>query len=137
MINYVSNTRNFYLIICGCWCGQVLPVSFLLEYTDAKGSALQTAQKAPISAQGFHIHCNIWAIIVSLLLGEIAEAEKTVFMQKGMKAALATYFELTNANFLYVEMLHIGNYCTADYFSCIMFRLFELVMSYSDLFQMK
>ena len=52
-------------------------------------------------------------------------------MQKGMKAASPTYFELTNVNFLYVEMLHTGNYCTADYFSCIMSRLFELSMSYS------
>jgi len=58
-------------------------------------------------------------------------------MQKGMKAASPTYFELTNVNFLYVEMLHTGNYCTADYFSCIMSRLFELSMSYSDLSQMK
>uniref|UniRef100_J3MV32 PCI domain-containing protein n=1 Tax=Oryza brachyantha TaxID=4533 RepID=J3MV32_ORYBR len=66
-----------------------------LEYTDAKESLLQAARKAPISARGFRIQCNKWAIIVRLLLGEIPE--RTVFMQKGMKEALTPYFELTNA----------------------------------------
>lgn len=32
---------------------------------------------------------------------------------------------------------HWQNYCTSDYFSCIISRLFELAMSYSDLLQMK
>nr|CAB3457747.1 unnamed protein product [Digitaria exilis] len=66
-----------------------------LEYTDAKESLLQAARKAPTTARGFRIQCNKWAIIVRLLLGEIPE--RTVFMQKGMKAALTPYFELTNA----------------------------------------
>ncbi|XP_047049638.1 probable 26S proteasome non-ATPase regulatory subunit 3 [Lolium rigidum] len=66
-----------------------------LEYTDAKESLLQAARKAPTAARGFRIQCNKWAIIVRLLLGEIPE--RTVFMQKGMKAALTPYFELTNA----------------------------------------
>ncbi|AQK58995.1 26S proteasome non-ATPase regulatory subunit 3 homolog A [Zea mays] len=66
-----------------------------LEYTDAKESLLQAARKAPITACGFRIQCNKWAIIVRLLLGEIPE--RTVFMQKGMKKALIPYFELTNA----------------------------------------
>jgi 26S proteasome regulatory subunit N3 len=66
-----------------------------LEYTDAKESLLQAARKAPITARGFRIQCNKWAIIVRLLLGEIPE--RTVFMQKGMKEALTPYFELTNA----------------------------------------
>ncbi|CAL5063101.1 unnamed protein product [Urochloa decumbens] len=66
-----------------------------LEYTDAKESLLQAARKAPSTARGFRIQCNKWAIIVRLLLGEIPE--RTVFMQKGMKAALTPYFELTNA----------------------------------------
>ncbi|KAJ1290633.1 hypothetical protein BS78_02G259600 [Paspalum vaginatum] len=67
-----------------------------LEYTDAKESLLQAAQKAPTSARGFRIQCNKWAIIVRLLLGEIPE--RTVFMRQGMKAALIPYFELTNVN---------------------------------------
>ncbi|VAI20584.1 unnamed protein product [Triticum turgidum subsp. durum] len=66
-----------------------------LEYTDAKESLLQAARKAPTAARGFRIQCNKWAILVRLLLGEIPE--RTVFMQKGMKAALTPYFELTNA----------------------------------------
>ncbi|KAG8364424.1 hypothetical protein BUALT_Bualt19G0127300 [Buddleja alternifolia] len=66
-----------------------------LEYTDAKESLLQAARKAPISALGFRILCNKWAVIVRLLLGEIPE--RTVFMQKGMEKALRPYFELTNA----------------------------------------
>ncbi|TVU10227.1 hypothetical protein EJB05_43741, partial [Eragrostis curvula] len=66
-----------------------------LEYTDAKESLLQAARKAPTAALGFRIQCNKWAIIVRLLLGEIPE--RTIFMQKGMKAALTPYFELTNA----------------------------------------
>ncbi|XP_078448250.1 putative 26S proteasome non-ATPase regulatory subunit 3 [Wolffia australiana] len=66
-----------------------------LEYTDAKESLLQAARKAPSRARGFRIQCNKWAILVRLLLGEIPE--RTVFMQKGMKAALTPYFELTNA----------------------------------------
>jgi len=69
-----------------------------LEYTDAKESLLQAARKAPTTARGFRIQCNKWAIIVRLLLGEIPE--RTVFMQKGMKAALTPYFELTNVSFL-------------------------------------
>uniref|UniRef100_A0A453IRQ9 26S proteasome non-ATPase regulatory subunit 3 N-terminal TPR repeats domain-containing protein n=1 Tax=Aegilops tauschii subsp. strangulata TaxID=200361 RepID=A0A453IRQ9_AEGTS len=67
-----------------------------LEYTDAKESLLQAARKAPAAARGFRIQCNKWAIIVRLLLGEIPE--RTVFMQKGMKEALAPYFELTNVS---------------------------------------
>ncbi|KAL0454064.1 UNVERIFIED_CONTAM: putative 26S proteasome non-ATPase regulatory subunit [Sesamum latifolium] len=66
-----------------------------LEYTDAKESLLQAARKAPVSALGFRIQCNKWAVIVRLLLGEIPE--RTVFMQKGMEKALTPYFELTNA----------------------------------------
>ncbi|KAL7118516.1 hypothetical protein ACP275_02G006700 [Erythranthe tilingii] len=66
-----------------------------LEYTDAKDSLLQAARKAPISALGFRVQCNKWAVIVRLLLGEIPE--RTVFMQKGMEKALRPYFELTNA----------------------------------------
>ncbi|KAG6410918.1 hypothetical protein SASPL_128991 [Salvia splendens] len=66
-----------------------------LEYTDAKESLLQAARKAPISALGFRVQCNKWAVIVRLLLGEIPE--RTVFMQKGMEKALRPYFELTNA----------------------------------------
>lgn len=65
-----------------------------LEYTDAKESLLQAARKAPVSALGFRVQCNKWAIIVRLLLGEIPE--RTVFMQKGMEKALRPYFELTN-----------------------------------------
>lgn len=67
-----------------------------LEYTDAKESLLQAARKAPITARGFRIQCNKWAIIVRLLLGEIPE--RTVFIQKGMKEALTPYFELTNVS---------------------------------------
>jgi 26S proteasome regulatory subunit N3 len=67
-----------------------------LEYTDAKESLLQAARKAPTAAVGFRIQCNKWVIIVRLLLGEIPE--RTIFMQKGMKAALAPYFELTNVS---------------------------------------
>ncbi|XP_074263754.1 putative 26S proteasome non-ATPase regulatory subunit 3 [Silene latifolia] len=66
-----------------------------LEYTDAKESLLQAARKAPVSACGFRIQCNKWAVIVRLLLGEIPE--RTIFMQKGMENALRPYFELTNA----------------------------------------
>ncbi|KAK6159595.1 hypothetical protein DH2020_006909 [Rehmannia glutinosa] len=66
-----------------------------LEYTDAKESLLQAARKAPVSALGFRVLCNKWAVIVRLLLGEIPE--RTVFMQKGMEKALRPYFELTNA----------------------------------------
>ncbi|KAK9740050.1 hypothetical protein RND81_03G007500 [Saponaria officinalis] len=66
-----------------------------LEYTDAKESLLQAARKAPVSACGFRIQCNKWAVIVRLLLGEIPE--RTIFMQKGMENALRSYFELTNA----------------------------------------
>ncbi|KAL6494851.1 hypothetical protein OROGR_031651 [Orobanche gracilis] len=66
-----------------------------LEYTDAKESLLQAARKAPVSALGFRVQCNKWAVIVRLLLGEIPE--RTVFMQKGMGTALRPYFELTNA----------------------------------------
>ncbi|CBI37854.3 unnamed protein product, partial [Vitis vinifera] len=66
-----------------------------LEYTDAKESLLQAARKAPVSALGFRVQCNKWAVIVRLLLGEIPE--RTVFMQKGMEKALRPYFELTNA----------------------------------------
>ncbi|XP_039065870.1 probable 26S proteasome non-ATPase regulatory subunit 3 [Hibiscus syriacus] len=66
-----------------------------LEYTDAKECLLQAARKAPVSALGFRVQCNKWAIIVRLLLGEIPE--RTVFMQKGMEKALRPYFELTNA----------------------------------------
>ena len=69
-----------------------------LEYTDAKESLLQAARKAPVAARGFRIQCNKWAVIVRLLLGEIPE--RTVFMQKGMKKALAPYFELTNVSIL-------------------------------------
>ncbi|KAL5201495.1 hypothetical protein ABZP36_035849 [Zizania latifolia] len=69
--------------------------SIQLEYTDAKESLLQAARKAPTTARGFRVQCDKWAIIVRLLLGEIPE--RTVFMQKGMKAALTPYFELTNA----------------------------------------
>ncbi|KAL8519239.1 hypothetical protein ACS0TY_010252 [Phlomoides rotata] len=57
-----------------------------LEYTDAKESLLQAARKAPVSALGFRVQCNKWAIIVHLLLGEIPE--RTVFMQKWMEKAL-------------------------------------------------
>jgi 26S proteasome regulatory subunit N3 len=42
---------------------------------------------------------------VRLLLGEIPE--RTVFMQKGMKAALAPYFELTNVSSTSVEKYNI------------------------------
>ncbi|GAB4828373.1 hypothetical protein Ancab_035371 [Ancistrocladus abbreviatus] len=66
-----------------------------LEYTDAKESLLQAARKAPVSARGFRIQCNKWAVIVRLLIGEIPE--RTIFMQKGMEKALLPYFELTNA----------------------------------------
>lgn len=66
-----------------------------LEYTDAKESLLQASRKAPVAARGFRIQCNKWAVIVRLLLGEIPE--RTIFMQKGMEAALRPYFELTNA----------------------------------------
>eukprot|EP00249_Psilotum_nudum_P008219 c21127_g1_i2 orf=200-1588(+) len=66
-----------------------------LEYTDAKDSLLQAARKAPVKARGFRIQCNKWAVIVRLLLGEIPE--RTTFMQPGMKRALRSYFELTNA----------------------------------------
>lgn len=68
-----------------------------LEYTDAKESLLQAARKAPVSALGFRVQCNKWAVIVRLLLGEIPE--RTVFMQKGMEKALRPYFELTNVSF--------------------------------------
>lgn len=67
-----------------------------LEYTDAKESLLQAARKAPVSALGFRVQCNKWAVIVRLLLGEIPE--RTVFMQKGMEKALRPYFELTNVS---------------------------------------
>ncbi|GER42348.1 26S proteasome non-ATPase regulatory subunit [Striga asiatica] len=70
-----------------------------LEYTDAKESLLQAARKAPISALGFRVQCNKWAVIVRLLLGEIPE--RTVFMQKGMEKALRPYFELTNVSISY------------------------------------
>ncbi|XP_024530904.1 probable 26S proteasome non-ATPase regulatory subunit 3 isoform X2 [Selaginella moellendorffii] len=66
-----------------------------LEYTDAKDSLMQAARKAPTIAHDFRIQCNKWAVIVRLLLGEIPE--RTTFMQRGMKAALRPYFELTNA----------------------------------------
>ncbi|XP_074279117.1 putative 26S proteasome non-ATPase regulatory subunit 3 [Silene latifolia] len=66
-----------------------------LEYTDAKESLLQAARKAPVSARGFRIQCNKWAVLVRLLLGEIPE--RTLFMQKGMEKSLRPYFELTNA----------------------------------------
>ncbi|KAK9755103.1 hypothetical protein RND81_01G002500 [Saponaria officinalis] len=66
-----------------------------LEYTDAKESLLQAARKAPVSARGFRIQCNKWAVLVRLLLGEIPE--RTIFMQKGMEKELRPYFELTNA----------------------------------------
>ncbi|KAJ8530297.1 hypothetical protein K7X08_037132 [Anisodus acutangulus] len=66
-----------------------------LEYTDAKDSFLQAAKKGPITAVGFQILCNKWAVIVHLLLGEIPE--RTVFTQKRMEKALRPYFELTNA----------------------------------------
>ncbi|CAH9056995.1 unnamed protein product [Cuscuta europaea] len=66
-----------------------------LEYTDAKEYLHQAAQKAPVSALGFLVQCNKWAIMVHLLLGEIPK--RSVFMQKGMDKALRAYFELTNA----------------------------------------
>ncbi|XP_009628274.1 putative 26S proteasome non-ATPase regulatory subunit 3 isoform X2 [Nicotiana tabacum] len=66
-----------------------------LEYTDAKDSLVQAVQKSPVTAVGFQIQCNKWAIIVQLLLGEIPE--RTVFTQKRMEKALRPYFELTNA----------------------------------------
>ncbi|XP_060168650.1 probable 26S proteasome non-ATPase regulatory subunit 3 isoform X1 [Lycium barbarum] len=66
-----------------------------LEYTDAKDSLLQAAQKGPMSAVGFQIQCNKWVIIVHLLLGEIPE--RTIFTQKRMEKALRPYLELTNA----------------------------------------
>ncbi|KAI4389992.1 hypothetical protein MLD38_002151 [Melastoma candidum] len=66
-----------------------------LEYTDAKEALLQAARKAPVSARGFRIQCNKWAVLVRLLLGEIPE--RTIFMQRGMEKALRPYFELTNA----------------------------------------
>ncbi|MCD7456479.1 26S proteasome non-ATPase regulatory subunit 3 [Datura stramonium] len=66
-----------------------------LEYTDAKDSLLQAAQKGPTTAVGFRIQCNKWAVIVHLLLGEIPE--RTLFTQKRMEKALRPYFELTNA----------------------------------------
>jgi hypothetical protein len=73
-----------------------------LEYTDAKESLLQAARKAPVSALGFRVQCNKWAVIVRLLLGEIPE--RTVFMQKGMEKALRPYFELTNVS-IYIPIL--------------------------------
>ncbi|KAE8709885.1 putative 26S proteasome non-ATPase regulatory subunit 3 [Hibiscus syriacus] len=66
-----------------------------LEYTDAKESLLQAARKSPVVARGFRIQCNKWAILVSLLLGEIPE--RKIFVQKGMDKALRPYLELTNA----------------------------------------
>ncbi|XP_009773691.1 putative 26S proteasome non-ATPase regulatory subunit 3 isoform X2 [Nicotiana tabacum] len=66
-----------------------------LDYTDAKDSLLQAVQKSPVTAVGFQIQCNKWAIIVQLLLGEIPE--RTVFTQKRMEKSLRPYFELTNA----------------------------------------
>jgi 26S proteasome regulatory subunit N3 len=96
-----------------------------LEYTDAKESLLQAARKAPTAARGFRIQCNKWAIIVRLLLGEIPE--RTVFMQKGMKAALTPYFELTNVSSLSLKrntaLLH-GTFLIV--FSCMISRLFGL-----------
>ncbi|CAK7346131.1 unnamed protein product [Dovyalis caffra] len=66
-----------------------------LEYTDAKESLLQAAQIVPVSARGFLIQCNKWAVLVRLLLGEIPE--RTIFIRSGMQGALRPYFELTNA----------------------------------------
>ncbi|XP_039070231.1 26S proteasome non-ATPase regulatory subunit 3 homolog A-like [Hibiscus syriacus] len=66
-----------------------------LEYTDAKESLLEASHKAPVTARGFRIQCNKWAILVRLLLGEIPE--RSIFVQKGMEKALRPYFELTNA----------------------------------------
>ena len=67
-----------------------------MQYTNAKESPLQVARKAPITAGGFQIQCNKWAIIVHLLLGEIPKG--TILMQSGMKKALRPYFELANVS---------------------------------------
>ncbi|KAE8719136.1 putative 26S proteasome non-ATPase regulatory subunit 3 [Hibiscus syriacus] len=86
----------FYYSLCYELTGNLVEIRTIqLEYTDAKECLLQAARKAPVSALGFRVQCNKWAIIVRLLLGEIPE--RTVFMQKGMEKALRPYFELTNA----------------------------------------
>ena len=97
--NTMYTSGNLYLLqFCRYlfYLGKIRTIQ--LEYTDAKESLLQAARKAPTTARGFRIQCNKWAIIVRLLVGEIPE--RTVFMQKGMKAALTPYFELTNVSFL-------------------------------------
>ncbi|KAE8690689.1 putative 26S proteasome non-ATPase regulatory subunit 3 [Hibiscus syriacus] len=68
--------------------------SLCYELTDVKECLLQAARKSPVASLGFRVQCNIWAIIVLLLLGEILE--RTFFMQKGMEKAFRPYFELIN-----------------------------------------
>ncbi|KAJ8572217.1 hypothetical protein K7X08_008728 [Anisodus acutangulus] len=84
---------NGYFCRCLFYQGKIKIIQ--LEYTDAKDSFLQAAKKGPLTAVGFQIQCNKWAVIVHLLLGEIPE--RTLFTQKRMEKALRPYFELTNA----------------------------------------
>ncbi|KAF9686681.1 hypothetical protein SADUNF_Sadunf02G0014600 [Salix dunnii] len=53
-------------------------------------------QRAPVSAHGFQVLCNKWAVLVHLLLGEIPE--RTIFTQSGMERDLRPYFMLTNVS---------------------------------------
>ncbi|KAE8713472.1 putative 26S proteasome non-ATPase regulatory subunit 3 [Hibiscus syriacus] len=85
----------FYYSLCYELTGTLAEIrrTIQLEYADAKECLLQASRKAHVTALGFRVQCNKWAIIVRLLLGEIPE--RIVFMQKGMEKALRPYFELT------------------------------------------
>uniref|UniRef100_A0A7S1U9V7 PCI domain-containing protein n=1 Tax=Phaeomonas parva TaxID=124430 RepID=A0A7S1U9V7_9STRA len=67
-----------------------------LDYGDAHLKLQQALRKAPTSAAaGFKLQTQKLEILVQLLMGDIPE--RSVFMQKGTRDRLASYFRLTQA----------------------------------------
>lgn len=65
-----------------------------LDYSEAYNCLMTAIRKAPSTgARGFRLSATKLAIIVQLLMGEIPE--RSMFAQKGIKAGLRPYFELT------------------------------------------
>lgn len=66
-----------------------------LEYSEAKDCLTQAARKAPSKALGFRVTVQKWLVLVRLLLGEVPD--RSEFTAPDMRAALAPYFQVTQA----------------------------------------
>lgn len=74
-----------------------------LEYSSAHEALQQALRKAPqTGALGFRVAATVLLITVELLMGDIPE--RSVFVQKGMRRALAPYLRLAQA-------VRVGDVC--------------------------